>query len=321
MRRESGFGKTSEKAFRILTLDLMKTSLLKNIDSRRGVRRLRTFGLVLSRRRALADKAREVSEKLIAAGGGNVLRGFKSALAGGKASINMSMAKLIRFLDTGQWFNVYEAVNRETGLKGKALEREVILRLGEFGPPRVKIDRLFHFPRSVHYASLNLGGPGPWARYDICCVILDLGHWTPSYTCFSGDTLRAGFDQKGNLAVARESLLERFAAGEDLGHLALVQHEAFLGAHPFCIDLGRVRRLLEGEDTMIELHLFGKVTRDKIREVRLPQAPYERLRELVRQLDRNPGSTARELDSARVFRALLGRLDRAEIPFVVCGDS
>jgi hypothetical protein len=299
----------------------MKASTLKNGNSRRGIRRLRALRLALSRRRALADRAREASEKLLAAGHGNVLRGFNSILVEGKASINMSMAKLIRLLDTGQWLNIYEAITQETGLKGKELEREIILRLKEFGPPRVEIDRLFHFPRSVHYASLNLGGPGPWARYEICCVVLDLDHWAPQYTCFSGDTLRAGFDQKGNLAVAKESLLERFAAGEDLGRLALIQHEAFLGKHSFCLDLGRVRRLLEGEDTMIELHLFGKVNRDQIREVRLPQAPYERLCELVRQLDRNPGSTARELDSARLFRALLDRLDRAEIPLVVCGDS
>jgi hypothetical protein len=293
----------------------------RSVKSRRRARRPYALDLALSRRTTLIKKAEEVSSRFLVAGQRNVLRGFNTVLAEGKASINMSMPKLIRLLDTGQWLNIYEAVARETGLKGRKLEREVIQRLGEFGLPRVAIDRLFRFPRSTHYASLNLGGPGPYARYDICCVIFDLCHWAQRYTCFSGDSIQAGFDQGGNLAVAEASLLDRFAAGEDLCHLALVQREAFLEEHRFCLDLGKIRRHLEGEDTMIELHLFGKVTRDHISEVRLPQASYERLCELVHHLDRNPASMARELDRARVFRELLRRLDFSEIPLVVCGDS
>lgn len=231
------------------------------------------------------------------------------------------MTKLLRFLDTGQWLNYFQAVARETGLTGRDLEQEVVQRLGELGPPRLAIERLFRFPRDIHYAALNLGGPGPVARYDKCCVVFDLGRWEEVYTCFAGDSIRAGFDGAGHPATTRELLLARFAAGKDLSCLAVVQHAAFLEEHGLCLDLGTVRRLLEGEDTMLELHLFGTVDRKHILEVRLPQAEYERLCELGRRLDKAPGSTAREFDSVPIFRELLRRLERYEVPLVVCGDS
>jgi hypothetical protein len=302
-------------------LTIVTPSPLSRRPLRRRPRKLRVIALALARRRVLLTQAEEVSRSFRAAGHYNVLRGFSTRLAGCKASINMSTTKLIRFLDTGQWLNIYEAVAKGTGLRGRQLEREVLRQLGDFGPPRVSIDRLFHFPRNTHYAALNLGGPGPYARYDVCCAIFDLRHWPLRYTCFAGDSIQAGFDRAGQPTAADESLLERLAAGEDLCSLAVVQHAKSLADHGFCLDLGKVRRLIEGEDTMIELHLFGKVSRGQISEVRLPQAAYERLCELSRRLDRDPSSTAMEFDKVRIFRELLRRLDEYEIPLIVCGDS
>ena len=71
---------------------------------------------------------------------------------------------------------------------------------------------------------------------------------------------------------------------------------------------------------MVEIHLFGKVAREQIAEVRLPQAFYERLCELVRELSRDPHSTAMAVDAARAFLALTRALDQYEIPLLVCGD-
>lgn len=277
--------------------------------------------LARSRQRSLVEQASVVSSGLIAQGKGNVLRGFRALLTEGRASINMSMLKLIRFLRTGRWLNIYEAVARETGLSGAPLVEEVVRRLREYGDLRLSIDRLLRFPRDTHYASLNLGGPGPFAEYGICCVVFDLHHWAPLFTCFAGDSIHACFDAQGGMVLREDELLARFAAGEDLAQLALVRYEGFLQDHRFCLEVTRARRLFESGARLIELHLFGEISRSQIAEVRIPHGKYEELCDLMRGLEREPHSTAQEMDQAKVFRELLVALEHHDVPLVVCGDS
>ena len=190
------------------------------------------------------------------------------------------------------------------------------LRWPRFGELRLAIDRLFRFRRDTHYASLNLGGNGPHARYGVCCATFALSHWLPFHTCFAGDSILACFDASGHRALTREGALDRFATGEDLSRLAVLRFENFLRRQRIRPDLVAMRARIEGPETMIELHLHGPVTRNQISEVRMPRDRYEQLSGLSEELARDPSSLARELDPARAFDQLRKALVRHQIPLV-----
>jgi hypothetical protein len=280
----------------------------------------RAYQLARSRRALLLGRYGMTARRLAAAGRHGQLVEFEALIGSGKAAINMSMGGMLQFLKSGHWLNIYEAVAKESGLKGKALESEVARRLREFGEFRLAIDRLFKFRRDTHYASLNLGGNGPHARYGVCCAVFALDHWLPFHTCFAGDSILACFDARGHRVLARDGALERFATGEDLRRLAVLRFEDFLHRQQLRLDLVAMRARIEGPETMIELHLHGPVTRHQISEVRLPRQRYEQLCGLLDDLARDPASSARELDPARAFGQLKKALDRHRIPLVITGD-
>jgi hypothetical protein len=280
----------------------------------------RAYQLARSRRPLLLGHYRAAAQRLAAVGQQDVRVEFEALVSRGAAAINMSMPSMLQFLASGRWLNVYEAVASETGLRGRALDLEVARRLRDLGPPRLAIDRLFRFRRDTHYASLNLGGIGPHARYGVCCAIFSLAHWLPFHTCFAGDTILACFDAGGRSVLTRDGALARFAIGEDLRRLAVLRFEAFLDRQRHELDGLAVRARLEGPETMIELHLHGRVTRQQITEVRLPRERHEQLSSLSDQLACDPGSRARELDPARAFHQLKKALARHRIPLVIVED-
>src|SRR5947199_6813309 len=107
--------------------------------------------------RALAGRAgiqaryEAAREQLVTAECNGALRSFRAILARGKAAINMPIPRVAQFVDEGSYLNIYEFVARETGLSGEDLERAVLGRLKEFGPLRLKLDRLFCFQHDTHY--------------------------------------------------------------------------------------------------------------------------------------------------------------------------
>jgi len=278
------------------------------------------YQLAQSQRPMLLGHYRSAAQRLAAAGRQDILMKFEAMIARGAAAINMSMPSMLQFLASGRWLNIYEAVARETGFKRRALDCEVARRLRELGEPRLAIDRLFRFRRDTHYASLNLGGTGPHARYGVCCAVFALAHWIPFHTCFAGDSILACFDAGGRRVLARDGALARFGTSEDLQRLAVLRFEDFLSRQRHKLDLIAMRARLEGPETMIELHLHGKVSRHQISEVRLPRERYEQLCSLSDYLARDPGSPARELDPARAFGQLKIALALHHIPLVIAGD-
>ncbi|MFY9825106.1 MAG: hypothetical protein WAM82_27255 [Thermoanaerobaculia bacterium] len=244
------------------------------------------------------------------------LRSFRSILARGKAAINMPLPKLVRFVEEGSYLNIYELVARETGLAGEELERAVSERLKDFGPLRLKLDRLFCFELETHYASFNLGGAGA-RRYGSCCVIFDLAHWAPYHTCFAGDSIRACCNSGREPLLTDEEILSSFGTGADLDRLAAIRYERFLERHAHTLDPGEVRDILEADDSLFEIHVHGPVTRDLVQEVRLSRADYHHLCDLAERARGLSGPLPWEFDSVGPFQAMLAALDRFDIPLVL----
>jgi hypothetical protein len=275
-------------------------------------------------RRALAGRDRlrnrfeKSCEQLKHCGRGSALRSFRAILSRGRAAINMPIPKLVRFLEEGGYLNIYELVARETGLTGEDLDNAVEARLRDLGPLRRRIDRLFHFQPDTHYAALNLGGAGA-LRYGRCCVVFDLRHWAPFHTCYAGDSIRSCFLADRRPAFPEEEVLARFGIGEDLDRIATVHWEASL-AEPTrdpCFQPGEVRAIVEAEDSILEIHLHGPVTRDRVQEVLMLRNDYRHLRDLVQRAKGHSSPLPWEFDEVEPFHQMLELLESFEIPLVL----
>lgn len=272
-------------------------------------------------RHALQARFELCRERLKRNGRSGALRSFQAILARGTVAINMPIPKLVRFIEEGGYLSIYEFVARETGLTGKDLERAVLDRLREFGSIRLKLDQLFQFQHDTHYASFNLGGSGA-RRYGCCCVVFDPRHWTTFYTCYAGDSIRACCLADKTPALTEEEILADFAVGEDLERLATVRWEPSLQdltQGPY-FDPSEIRHIVEAADSLLEIHLHGPVTRDRIEEVRLAKADYRHLRDLARRAEGHPGPLPWEFDNVEPFRKMLESLERFEIPLVLAED-
>jgi hypothetical protein len=230
----------------------------------------------------------------------------------------MPIPKLVRFLEEGAYLSVYEFVARETKLSGEDLSRAVQERLREFGPLRRQLDQAFHFQPDTHYASFNLGGAGAH-RYGRCCAVFDLRHWAPFHTCYAGDSIRACFHADKSPALSEAEILAGFAIGEDLDRLATIRWEPSLEdpTQGPCFHPSEVRDMVEAEDSILEIHLHGPVTRDRIQEVLLTRGDYRHLRDLVRRAKGRSLPLPWEFDEAEPFNQMLKLLDRFEIPLVL----
>jgi hypothetical protein len=274
------------------------------------------YARALVLRPGIQTRFEAVRERLRIASCNGALRSFRSILSRGKAAVNMPISKVVRFIEEGNYLNIYEFVARETGLSGDELERAVLERLKEFGPLRLKLDHLFCFQFDTHYASFNLGGAGA-RRYGSCCVIFDLRHWAPFHTCFAGDSIRACCSPSREPLLADDEILASFGTGEDLDRLAVIRHERFLERQAHSLDPGEVRDILEADDSLFEIHLHGPVTRDLIQEVRLSRADYHHLCDLAERAKGHAAPLPWEFDSVEPFQAMLAALDRFDIPLVL----
>jgi hypothetical protein len=272
----------------------------------------------LSGRDGLRDRFDESCERLKSSGRGNALRSFRAVLSRGRAAINMPISKLVRFLEEGGYLSIYEFVARDMGLTGEDLRREVQARLRDFGPLRRQIDETFQFQPDTHYAAFNLGGAGA-RRYGRCCVVLDLRHWAPFHTCYAGDSIRACFQADKSPALSEQEILAGFAIGEDLDRLATIHWETSLAepTQETCFHPSEVRDIVEAEDSVLEIHLHGPVTRDRIQEVLLLRSDYRHLRDLVRRAHGRSNPLPWEFDEVEPFNQMSKLLERFEVPLVL----
>jgi hypothetical protein len=230
------------------------------------------YARALAGQESLRLRAQRTQDTLCESGSGAQVRAFMDLLArNGRAGINMTIQRCLNLLSGGAWLNVYDAVARETGLQGKEYVAALRQRLQDKGidwyARRRSLERILRFPRDTRYASLNVGGMGPYRQFGSCCVLLDLEPWLPRATCFAGDSLLTCFDRSGTGRLTAAQICDLYAVAEDWARLVLVSHAANLHAQQsgaVGFDPRQVRSLLEHEDSILEIHLHGPVTKEHI---------------------------------------------------------
>jgi len=278
--------------------------------------RPKAYILALSLRPKLFDKFNDVKERLLRNGFKNRLIAFETLIRDCKASINMSIPKCNDFLKYGRWLNINEFVFIKKGKTGADLEKEIKSYLGKWYTSRRTIDKLFRFRRDTHYASINLGGIGP-QRYGACCVVFDLSNWTPYYTCYGGDSIRACFDSKGNKVLADDAILEHFGVGQDVYQIATVRHKRYLREKKPGINISELQAILESTDSLIEFHHHGSVIREHIAQVIMSHAQITHYWELAERSSAKPKPWPQEYDVVPFFLEMIKLLDFYNIPLIL----
>jgi hypothetical protein len=278
------------------------------------------YRLAYSLRPNLLKRFSELEEQLSKQDALDRLFAFEYLVEHGSAAINMSLPCCVDFLRSGEYLNIYELVAKETGKSKRALEEEVRRRTSPWYDQRRKIDGLFKFRRDTHYASLNLGGPGP-ERYGVCCVIFDIKHWAPYHTCYGGDSIRACFSSNGMQVVEDMEVLQKFGIGEDAYRIAGVVHRQYLQAGLPGFDQSELRGILEASDSLLEFHLHGSVRREHAIRVIMSRHNRNHYWELSLRASSLPKPWPQEYDMVGFFLEMVSLLDKSQIPFVLAENG
>lgn len=163
----------------------------------------------------------ELELEFKANGHSNLLETFQALIRKGQPAINMNLTECIRFLTSGRWLNIYEAIQRDTNKTGDALEQAVKERIPKSYAIRSKINTLLQFRHDTHFASLNVGGAGA-TNYGVCCVIFDLKRWRYS-TCFDANFMQH-LEDDAEQSVNDKNVLRGLGTIEDIDKLATLKY-------------------------------------------------------------------------------------------------
>ncbi len=208
----------------------------------------------------------------------------------------MTIPGCIRFLETGQWLNVYESVALKIGVShGPEFDDALREKLGVWHGPRTTLDRLMGFRKDTHYAALNIGRMR--TSDGKCCV--RFGPATPLVfaTCFAGDTLQVVFDENAVFVLSRDEILEQFSTYAHGVALSTVYHQRLL-ANATIIDKDMLVEMLDDRETLIEVHIHGSVRRGQPRN-RFTLGVVFEPRQAMHQYENAPAHARRRNNSAR----------------------
>lgn len=258
----------------------------------------------------LLRKYNHVQSTLSGDGALTRLKTFEDLIQRGCPSINMTIPGCIRFLESGRWLNVYEAVALKVGVSyGSAFESALREKLGVWYEPRTTLDRLMGFRKDTHYAALNIGGCGP--DYGECCVRFGTSAPLVFATCFAGDTLQVVFDENAAPVLSREEILGRFSTYLHRATLAAVHHHRFL-AQSAIIDKDVLVNMLDDRETLIEVHIHGAVRREHAVEIALRSESFSSLARRCIEYENAPthAREAKQFTKVRLLKRLLQLTDR-----------
>lgn len=238
------------------------------------------------------------------------LRTFEAVIQQGCPAINMTLAGCIRFLESGKWLSIYEAIALEVGgANGSKFEKALREKLGDWYQPRTEFDRVLGFRTDTHYAALNIGGCGP--DYGECCVRFGRMPRLRVATCFVGDPLQVVFDEDGVQLLSRDEVLDRFSAYLHRTKLATVHIYHKL---PTCIpvNLDALIEMLDDRRTLIEVQIHGAVRREHAVEIALRSEFFDELARCCVDFEGVPDrdKMAKQFARVRLLKRLLKLTDQ-----------
>lgn len=271
----------------------------------------RAYWLALKQRPHHEAAYDAIKARMVEAGDGALarVRTFEKLLGRARPAINMTLAGCVKFLETGRWLNIYEKVALKVGASnGPAYERALKDNLKEWYQPRQNLEGLLRFRRDTHYAALNIGGGGP--DYGDWCVRLDRGIPIRFATTFAGDPLQWVFDDDGNQVLTETEVLQRFATRDDLSALAAVHNEDTLFADAI-LDEVTLRNLFDDRETLIEVHIHGRVSSRHAVEIGVRRTIFEKLARLCLDYEdaTTRGKRAKRFKNVRPYKKLLKLVD------------
>jgi hypothetical protein len=244
----------------------------------------------------------------------NTVNAVKAFLSNARPAINMNVAGCARLLETGEYLNVYEISEREALAQGVTPDEILRARLGAWYSVRVEIDQLFRFDKSTHYGYANLGGIGP-NRYGDVCIILDTALLEPYGTAFSGDSIRSLCDSLGKRVISDSDALKKFGLAEDIPALATVKHAERFKTFEVGIDMSELSELIEGEDSLMEIHIHAAIKRENIAGIVMMRKKFRWYGDLVSRANDTPTPWPREFDPVIPFTKFVQLIGTHEIPF------
>ncbi len=156
---------------------------------------------------------------------------------------------------------------------------------------------------------MNVRGAG--SDYGECCVRFGEGLCLRSATCFAGDPIRVAFDSGGRRVLSTSDILRRFAPHEHALNL-LVVHQSWALRRESAMDVDQLAQVLAARESMIEIHLHGRVDSAHAVEVAMRRSYFDGLRALCYDYEAASGveRKAKRFDGVRGFKRLLLLIDR-----------
>lgn len=232
---------------------------------------------------------------------------FEQLLEEGRAAISVSLSACVSILQTGSFKTVFELAADDAGCKvGPRYVRALRKRLGKFYEQRIELERILRMDGYSKYASLRVGGPGP--DYGPCCIVLECSSQYVDATCFAGDSITAVFGGGGRPALAKRSILERFAPRSEVVRLgAAYNHDLICdGDGDVPLDPNIVGELLSNRNALVEIHVHEQIVLSDISKIYIARSVHDGIKT---RLGRYKSASRAErqtmqYDDVRVFLAV-----------------
>jgi len=185
-----------------------------------------------------------------------------------RVSINLSTQSLLKFLQTGEYLNIHELIER--GMR----KRKAVF----YYQSRCSIEEALGYTeeirKHIYYGALNTGNLGA-INFGLCCIVL---------LPISSLQLRVSFLKQNSLSYRRAEypkLKQDVALFQNIHQLAAIKHQDAIKERksPFFKDDINLLVLFYSAtlrlSDFIEAHIWGKITPADVSEVRLPKEDFD----------------------------------------------
>ena len=185
-----------------------------------------------------------------------------------RVSINLSTQSLLKFLQTGEYLNIHELIER--GMR----KRQAVF----YYQSRCSIEETLGYTeeirKNIYYGALNTGNQGA-INFGLCCLVLKP---TPEMQ------FRISFLKRNSLAYKKDEypkLKQDLALWENVHQLTAIKHQDAIKERESLFTQDEINLLVLFYSAtlrlseFVEAHIWGKITPVDIYEVRLPKYDFD----------------------------------------------